>query len=158
LFSTETPFSESERKVFLALMKDTYEQFLSKTLHGRQKAGVSMSRAQLESLAGGRIWTGRQAKANGLVDELGTLQEAIAGARKMAAVPEGTDLEILQLPRPRPFLETLLETQADAELRWWQSLGRPLPGMKGKLRGLQGVLQLRSEPVWLLMPALVEVR
>ena len=43
-------------------------------------------------LAGGRVWTGRQAKANGLVDELGTLDDAIAYARRVNPA-----LEVIQL-------------------------------------------------------------
>ena len=41
-----------------------------------------MTKAKLLELAGGRVWTGRQAKANGLVDELGTLDDAIAFVNK----------------------------------------------------------------------------
>ena len=63
-----------------ALMKDIYDQFLDKAIEGRKKAGKKMTATELEALAGGRIWTGRQAKENGLVDELGTLDDAIAAA------------------------------------------------------------------------------
>ena len=57
-------------------MQDIYDQFLDKALEGRKKAGVEMTKEKLLKLAGGRVWTGRQAKANGLVDELGTLDDA----------------------------------------------------------------------------------
>src|SRR5207244_10595109 len=64
LISSERPWSESERKVMLGLMQETYDHFLDKALQGRKKAGVTMDKDKLLTLAGGRIWTGRQAKAN----------------------------------------------------------------------------------------------
>ena len=74
-----------------------------------------MTRDQLLDLAGGRVWTGRQAKANGLVDELGTAADAIEAARKMAGVPDGEKLEILELPESRSFLESLLDSRSDGD-------------------------------------------
>src|SRR5262249_33323179 len=101
IMSSTTPFSESERKAWTAMMKDVYEQFLTKALAGRKKAGKSMTREDLEKLAGGRVWTGRQAKANGLIDELGTLEDAITAAKEMAGMAKSADPELMILPKPR---------------------------------------------------------
>ena len=60
-----------------------------------------MTRDELVKLAGGRVWTGRQAKANGLVDELGTLDDAIAGAKKLAGIDPKKEMELLILPKRR---------------------------------------------------------
>src|SRR5262249_12391816 len=87
ILSSTHPFSESERQAMTALMRDVYDQFLDKALEGRKRAGKQMARADLEKIAGGRVWTGRQALANGLVDELGTLDDAVACAPKMANMP-----------------------------------------------------------------------
>jgi protease-4 len=157
ILSGSTPFSESERKVMTALMKDTYEQFLSKALEGRKKAGSDLTREKLESLAGGRVWTGRQAKASGLVDELGTLSDAVAAARKMAGVPEGDELEVLELPRPRPLLDALLDSGLGVELKAGGLL-RESPELARKLRGIDGLLHLRGEPVWAVTPYRIDVR
>src|SRR5206468_4066420 len=97
LMSSSKPWTESERQVMTRIMQDIYDQFLDKTLQGRKKAGVEMSKEKLLTLAGGRVWTGRQAKTNGLVDELGTLDDAIAAAKALAG-QEGKDLEWLVLP------------------------------------------------------------
>ena len=70
-----------------------------------------MTREQLVELAGGRIWTGRQAKANGLVDELGTLDDAVIAARKLAGVPGKGQAGILELPESRSFLDSFLESR-----------------------------------------------
>src|SRR5262249_19817095 len=112
LLSLDTPFSEGERKAWLGLMRETYDQFLDKAIQGRRRAGKDLTREKLEKdLAGGRVWTGRQAKANGLVDELGTLDDAVAAAKKMANLPEGTDVDLLVLPEPKNIFETLLDLQ-----------------------------------------------
>lgn len=158
ILSSTEPFSKSERETFRALMAETYDQFLTKSLKGRERAGKKMTRDELEKLAGGRIWTGRQAKENGLVDELGTLDDAIAEAKKMAGVA-GEELELLQLPKARSLLDTLLDSKSDARLGAVQLKALDVvPGLKEKLRPVEGLLQLRGEPVWAVMPYRVEVK
>ena len=83
---------------------------------------------KLEGLAGGRIFTGRMAVENGLVDKLGTLSDAIDEAKGLAGfhVDEKVDLQIL--PKPKSFFEQLIEgPSADAEVRLvrpsWPSCG-----------------------------------
>jgi protease-4 len=158
ILSSTEPFSDTERETMRGLMKDVYDQFLDKALAGRQKAGQKLTREELEKLAGGRIWTGRQAKANGLVDELGTLSDAIAAAKKLAGV-EGKELELLELPKSRSFLDTLMEGKADSELSVVElGLLKKVPGLKEKLRGVSALVELRQEPVWVTLPFQVEVK
>lgn len=162
IMAMDTPFSDSERKVMTALMRETYDQFLDKTLEGRKKSGREMSRADLEKLAGGRVWTGRQAKANGLVDELGTFEDALAAVKEMAGVDKDKEMELLILPKPRNFLDMLLDRKADARMpdlgTALLSLLKQVPEVKGKLAPLDGLLRLRGEPVWAIMPYAVKSR
>src|SRR5262249_46170515 len=162
ILSSTTPFSDSERKAWTGMMKDVYEQFLSKALAGRKKAGKQMTHEELEKLAGGRIWTGRQAQANGLIDEGGTLQDAIAAAKEMGGIAKGTEPELMILPKAKTIIEQFLESRTDAQLplhalrqlpllRDWTELSR-------HLRSLDGMLRLRGEPVWLILPHRVEIR
>ncbi len=159
LLSVDTGFSKSERIAMTALMRDVYDQFLDKALLGRKKAGQKMTREQLVKLAGGRIWTGRQAKQNGLIDELGTLSDAIADAKKRAQMAPESEPELLILPKPRSALESLLEL-ADADVRLAARLqGVPvLAEMQQHLRGAASLLQLRGERVWLVAPYGISVR
>jgi protease-4 len=157
ILSTTTPFSEAERKAMTSLMKDTYDLFVNKALEGRKRAGREMTREQLLALAGGRVWTGRQAKANGLVDELGTVGDAIMAARKMAGVSESDTLEILELPESRSLLDSLLDSR-DAESRILAPVLRELPDAAASLRGVDTLLRLRGEPVWVVLPCRVVVR
>jgi protease-4 len=153
ILSTDRPFSASERETFTNLMRDVYDQFLTKALEGRKKAGQKMTRAELEKLAGGHVWTGRQAKANGLIDELGTLDDAIAHAWKQAKMPAATEPELLILPRPKALLDTLIESVGETRVPLSQIKDLSLlREMNQKLGSVEGLLRLRGEPVWLVMP------
>ena len=159
VFSTTTPFTPSEKSAMTSLMKDIYDQFLTKALEGRAGAGKKMDRAKLESLAGGRIWTGRQALANNLVDELGTLQEAIAAAWKLADMPADKEPELLILPKTKGFLDALLEGKMETRLHAAElPFLRAFPELAVPLGAAASLLQLRGEPVWLVVPYRLEVR
>lgn len=79
--SPSRPLTESERAYFQGLIDNMYNQFVSAVAAGRK-----MKDDSVRKLADGRVYTGQEAKQNGLVDELGTLQDAIAAAAKMAGV------------------------------------------------------------------------
>jgi protease-4 len=158
LESSERPWNESERAVMTRLMQDVYDQFLDKTLEGRKKAGVEMNKEKLLTLAAGRVWTGRQAKANGLVDDLGTLDDAVAAAKKMAG-QEDKDLEILTLPRPRTIIDRLTDSGPDTKLTLDPLAGLPdVPGLASKLKTARALLRLKGERVWLMSPVGVEIK
>jgi protease-4 len=159
ILSGTEPFTDSERETMRDLMKDVYDLFLTKTLVGREKAGKKLTRAELEKLAGGRVWTGRQAKENGLIDELGTLEDAIKEAKKMAGIPADKEMELLQLPKAKGFLDALLDSKTEmrfsgVDLRMTELV----PGLKAKLRPAAGLLQLRGDPVWAVLPYQIEVK
>ncbi|MBX7104946.1 MAG: S49 family peptidase, partial [Gemmataceae bacterium] len=157
IMSTERAWTESERKVIRESMEDVYDMFLDKTLAGRKRAGVTMSKEKLLTLAGGRVWTGRQAKAAGLVDELGTLDDAIAAAKKMAGV-EGKEMEILTLPKPRSFFERLAESGGAETKVPLASLIQGFPEIPKHLRHAETLLRMSNDRVWLMTPYAVEIK
>ena len=109
-----------------ALMKDVYDQFLDKALEGRKKAGKKMTREELVKLAGGRIWTGRQAKENGLIDELGTLRRRHRRrSRRWPTCPPTRSRNCFMLPKSKGFLDTLIEEMGGSRAPAMQ-LGRVL--------------------------------
>jgi len=110
LFSMEEKFSDSEREVMRKFMEEIYEQFTSKAAAGR-----GLGRKEMENVAQGRLWSGRQAKENGLVDKVGTLRDAIVAAKKEVGIAEDEKVELLILPKPKSLFELLLDpTAADA--------------------------------------------
>ncbi len=98
LFSPLGGRTEEELAIVRALVAQVHEQFIADVAAGR-----GMDLAELRRLADGRVYTGEQAKENGLVDELGGMHEALLAAGELAGIPE----------RPR-----LKEYEAPGLLRW----------------------------------------
>jgi len=144
------PWTDSERAAMTLTVEDIYAQFIDKALLGRKAAGKTMTREELVKLAGGRVWSGRQAKANGLVDELGTLDDAIAHAKKLAGVPDDEKLEIKEYPKASSFLDKLSEGGLPF------GLNLNLPGVTKALRMATPLLATQREPVKMLMPFVIE--
>ena len=69
----------------------------------------------------GRVWTGRQALANGLIDELGGLHEAVAAARRLADLPADAQVELWHLPAAQGLVQQILagDRQALAAAGRW---------------------------------------
>ncbi len=153
--SSLSKWTESERKALTETVEDVYGQFLSKALAGRQANGQKMTREQLEALAGGRVWTGRQAKANGLVDELGTLDDAVAYAKKEAGIDPKQDMELLMLPKATSFLDQLMEGGLPFGLSLSAEL-KAIPGADKVLKGLAPLLVAPKDRVRMAMPYAIE--
>jgi len=100
LFGWSRPFDEHQRQVLRSLMNETYEQFKRCVVDGRG----DRLKGDIEELAGGRIYTGRQALAKGLVDRLGGLDDAIRYAAERAKL---TDYQIRILPKPKTIFDYL---------------------------------------------------
>ena len=75
-----------ERKLFQQLISDIYNQFVDDVTAGRKGKGKKLTRAQVVRLADGRVYTGRQALDNGLIDKLGGLEEAIDAAASLSGL------------------------------------------------------------------------
>jgi protease-4 len=106
LFSSYEPWDDAQRAKVRALNQAFYDTFVSKAAQGRHK-----SAAEIEALAQGRVWTGQQAAASGLVDGLGGLDEAVRLARQRARIGAGQGVQLVVLPEAKGFLESLLEHQ-----------------------------------------------
>jgi protease-4 len=130
--------------------------FLTKSLDCRKRAGKNMTREELVALAGGRVWTGRQAKANGLVDELGTLDDAIAGAKKLAGIDPAKEMELLLLPKGTSFIEKLMEGESGLPFGSLTAELRKLPGAERALRVIAPLLRTQKDPAKVMLPYLIE--
>ncbi len=96
------PMSEEDRQVLESVLNDTLSQFIEAVADGR-----SMDPAEVEQLADGRVFTGRQAKEVLLVDELGDLHDAIQLAGELSGI-EGAP-RVIETTKPfsvREFLES----------------------------------------------------
>ena len=73
-----------------------------------------MSFEDAEKLAHGRVWTGRQAVANGLVDEIGDLKHAIELAGQLAGIPADEQVTVEHFPKQKGLLESLMSGDSAA--------------------------------------------
>lgn len=115
IFVDSQPLSEEQRERLQSSVDSTYEIFLNKVAEAR-----GLPRDEVERLAAGRVWTGRQALELGLVDELGGLRAALSVARREAGISAGTDVKISVYPRQ--------------------------PGLFEQFRGLMATAQANSQP------------
>ncbi|MDX2348159.1 MAG: signal peptide peptidase SppA [Nitrospirota bacterium] len=97
------PMVEEERQLLESVMNDTLSQFIEAVAEGR-----SMDTAEVEQLADGRVFTGRQARSVLLIDEIGDLQDAIKLAGELGGI-EGTP-RVLETTKPFSFQELLEST------------------------------------------------
>lgn len=95
--------SGEERKLLQSVMDDVHQQFIQAVADGR-----SLEPSEVEPLADGRIFTGRQAKEARLVDELGDLEDAIHIAADIAGI-EG-EPKVVE-PRKRFSIRDILESR-----------------------------------------------
>ena len=95
-------FSSAERAKVQVQLDAVYETFVRKAAEGRAMTGE-----RIHAVAQGRVWTGRQGQQIGLVDELGSLDHAIAIAKQYADIEPETGVELVIYPPARGLLETL---------------------------------------------------
>lgn len=102
--------------------------------------------ATAQTLAYGRVWSGRQAVANGLIDTTGTLEDALALAAELAAIPAGTTLEVVHLPQRQSLLASVLKNDdgtgpVAAAVRWqlYRALRQQVRESGAALRAAQNV-------------------
>jgi len=104
LDSPVRPYNPSELKKLNEQLQAFYDQFVEKVAESRHTTPE-----KIDAIAQGRVWTGRQAKENQLVDELGGLDRAIAIAKQRAKIPAETEVELVVYPARRSFYELLAD-------------------------------------------------
>jgi protease IV len=135
-----------------------FNNFLPKVSKGR-----NMDPENANSLGQGRVWTGTQAKANGLIDEFGGLEKAIDIAKQLANLPADKDVKRVVLPAPRPFFETLFgdpeETQTSADVKAQRALAASLPeDVRRMFRYAELFDRMKHGEAMLMMPFELEIK
>ncbi len=175
IMNSNRPFDEKERKVISKYMYSVYDEFKQRVLDGRKNKLPENARTLegMESIAGGRVYTGEQALKIGLVDELGGLSDAIKYAADEANVSQP---EIRVYPRPKTLMDLITEAltgeekgdkfivqpSAVRDFSQLPAIGAAMDGLKSvdpaKAKALEGLLiQLQmfsKERVLMIGPAL----
>jgi protease-4 len=107
MFSQMRPFEPDEWTLVNDWLDHIYADFTGKVAEGR-----GMTQERVHELARGRVWTGADAVANGLVDELGGLGHAAALARRRAGLP--ADAPLRAYPRNTPLDRIRPASSSDA--------------------------------------------
>jgi len=87
------PFTDEEKTELKRKVWQFYDVFLQRVAEGRK-----LTKEQVDAVGQGRVWTGEQALAHKLVDELGGLRQALAAARALADLPDHAPIQ--ELPPP----------------------------------------------------------
>jgi protease-4 len=106
-----------------------YDNFVPKVAKGRNKTPE-----EVNTLGQGRVWTGTQAKANGLIDEFGGLEKAISIAKELASLPADKDVRRVVFPAPRPFFETWFGSDDRSEAKSEQAQAAILEALPADVR------------------------
>jgi protease-4 len=96
------PFDDSQRKLLEDYMQKIYEVFKGHVAQGR----ADRLTKPIDEIAGGRVYTGKQALELGLIDEIGGLNQTIEYAAAQASLE---DYEVRVIPRPKDFITLLME-------------------------------------------------
>jgi protease-4 len=104
LMSPSEPFSEAEQGKIEGMIESFYDTFIEKAAEGRQR-----DPSEVDRIARGRVWTGRQALGVGLVDELGGFRTALDRAKELAGIDAEKEVTLVILPEQRTMLQEVLD-------------------------------------------------
>ncbi|MBV1911210.1 MAG: signal peptide peptidase SppA [Kangiellaceae bacterium] len=128
-FDTGQPLSNDVAEIIQTSINAGYESFLSLVSEGR-----NMTKEEVDKIAQGRVWSGKQAHELGLVDNLGSLNDAIQSAAKLA---ELDDYDVLNVKRTlsenEKLLKELFNQSQVAELFEEKQVNNAKPTLKSKL-------------------------
>ncbi|MEX0270062.1 signal peptide peptidase SppA [Leptolyngbyaceae cyanobacterium UHCC 1019] len=136
--SITRPRTPPELAVFQKTVDRIYDRFVSKVAESRK-----LPKAKVAEVAQGRVWSGKQALAIGLVDKIGGLQDAIQDAAQRAKL--GDDWKLTEFPEPRGLRETLLKNLSSASLQKNRSKNSVFNEL-GKLQADFTVLRGMNDP------------
>ena len=97
---SDRPLNETEKRFFQASTDSIYQTFKTRVADGRKK-----DTAHISSIAQGRVWTGSRAIGVGLVDRIGTMQDAMECAARMAKLKE---YGVKEYPEKKNIVEQIL--------------------------------------------------
>ncbi len=156
MFTSTSDFSPGAHSRLEAFLDDAYKGFKDHVASGRH-----MTHEEVEKVAKGRVWSGEDAKARGLVDELGGYPVALRLAKEAAKIPPDAPVKLTVFPAEKDPLESIYE-RLFAGNRDGEEGGASSGSIERSLKTLEPLLQrldaLRDSPGVLIMPAIGPIR
>jgi protease-4 len=109
MMTSDRPLTDTEKRMITNQTILTYATFKKRVAEGRKK-----DTAYVESIAQGRVWTGKKAVEIGLADKVGTLNDAIACAARMAKLKEW---RLKEYPEQKSLFQQLFGTDSKKEVK-----------------------------------------
>ena len=150
MFSLMRPFDNEELAYMQASVEDIYESFVNLVASSR-----GMESAQVDEIAQGRVWTGADALQIGLVDEIGTLEDAIAYAAALADFHSSDEYKVVGYPQPLTMMEELLMSFGQAPEEPSILADTPFAGIAKAAKALTAE---QPSAVYARLPYLLEIR
>lgn len=110
MYGMMRPLDQAELDYMQASVENIYDKFTSLVAEGRD-----MTVADVDEIAQGRVWTGADALGIGLVDEIGTIEDAIAFAALSIGAQGISDVQIAEFPKPMTTIDMILESFGGGE-------------------------------------------
>ena len=127
MYGMMRPLDKAELDYMQASVENIYDEFTSLVAEGRD-----MTVEAVDAIAQGRVWTGSDALGIGLVDEIGTIEDAISyAALSIDGVQSLSDVQIAEYPKPQTTMEMLLESFGQGESIF---SGTPFEGVEAAFR------------------------
>ena len=127
MYGMMRPLDKAELDYMQASVENIYDEFTSLVAEGRD-----MTVEAVDAIAQGRVWTGSDALGIGLVDEIGTIEDAISyAALSIDGVQSLNDVQIAEYPKPQTTMEMLLESFGQGESVF---SGTPFEGVEAAFR------------------------
>lgn len=104
MLSPNEVYSDGGRERMNTLMDSIYDAFITRVAEGRH-----MTKDRVDQIARGRVWTGASALPLGLVDEIGSLNDALDHAAILSGFKSRRDVVIVELPKQKTFVEKVAE-------------------------------------------------
>jgi protease IV len=161
IFREDQKWTDTERaKMQSQAEKIYFQDFLPKVAKGRNK-----NAEEVNTLGQGRVWTGTQAKANGLIDEFGGLEKAIEIAKQLANLPADKDVRRVAYPEARSFLAEYFGSDDDStfaeteEFKAKKALADSLPeDVRRSFRYAEMLDRMKKGEAMVMMPYELEIK
>ncbi len=149
MYALNRPFDAAELAYLQASVEDIYERFVGMVAENR-----GMTVADVDAIAQGRVWAGADAINIGIVDEIGTLSDAVAYAASLAGFDDPSQYKVKTSPAPLGMMQQLMMSFSQDDTPTILT-GTPLESMTDILGSLN---QDRPTEVYARMPYFIEIR